>query len=184
MVAGISLSILSLVHIHSGNEISNKALPVITQIRISSPATPGVVAPYLVPKHGSFMGSLSIPALNRLLPIYQGTEDSQLSKGVGHFETSALPGEANNVVLSGHRDSVFTKFNRLKIGDNLIVATPDGIFTYQIFKFRIVKADDRTVIVPTPTAILTLTTCYPFIYIGSAPDRYIVSANLLNASPK
>lgn len=188
MMAGVSLSVLSLIHIHSQNSISNEILPVITPIRYtanntttsSATSSPTINRQYIIPKRNSFMGTLSIPVLKKILPIYQGTNDSQLAKGVGHFEGSVLPGQNNNSVLSGHRDSVFSQFGKLKIGDKLIVETADGVFTYQIFQFRIVKADDRTVIVPTPTAILTLTTCYPFFYIGSAPERYIVSAKLIS----
>lgn len=135
-------------------------------------------------KSGDFVGSISIPALRTKLPIYEGTEDSQLKKGVGHYEGSVLPGLADNSVLAGHRDSVFSQLGKLKLGDLLIVDTSAGTFTYQVSRFRIVVADDRTVIVPTETAVLTLSTCYPFRYLGNAPKRYIVSADLVaKASP-
>lgn len=186
ILVGISLSVVSLVNIHSQNSISNQVFPTIIPVSytVASGSASGSPAPvvkqFLIPKRNSFMGTLSIPVLNRTLPIYQGTKDSQLDKGVGHYEDSVLPGENNNSVLSGHRGSVFSKFDKLKIGNKLIVKTADGVFTYKIFQFRIVKADDRTVIVPTPSAILTLTTCYPFRYIGNAPERYIVSAKLIS----
>jgi sortase A len=134
-------------------------------------------------KRGDFIGKIMIPALNQTLPIYEGTEDSQLKMGIGHYEKSVLPGVADNSVLAGHRDSVFSKLGKLKIGELLIVDTQAGKFTYKISGFRIVKADDRTVIVPTKTAVLTLSTCYPFRFIGNAPKRYIVSANLIPESP-
>jgi sortase A len=81
-------------------------------------------------------------------------------------------------VIAGHRDSVFAQFGSLKRGDEIVIKTGYGEFTYLINSFRIVKANDRTVIVPTPTATLTLSTCYPFHYVGSAPERFIVSAKL------
>ena len=102
-----------------------------------------------------------------------------LKKGIGHFIQSVLPGEEDNCVLSGHRDTVFTKLGKLKIGDQLIVQTSAGTFTYEIKLIRIVDKDDKTVIVPTDHAVLTLTTCYPFLFIGSAPNRYILSADLI-----
>ena len=149
---------------------STSTLPVLTE------------ALYTVyPEEGDNIGSLTIPALQRKLPIIQGTGEKELKEGVGHFTQSVLPGEADNSVLSGHRDTVFSKLDSVKIGDQLIVETSAGIFTYEVKSTRIVHADDRTVIVPTDHAVLTLTTCYPFYAIGNAPDRYIVSADLINS---
>lgn len=132
---------------------------------------------------GDYIGKITIPDLKETLPIYQGTETAQLKMGIGHFEKSVLPGVSDNSVLSGHRDSVFSQLGKLKIGEFVIVETVAGKFTYKISGFRIVGANDRTVIVPTKTAVLTLTTCYPFHYIGSAPKRFIVSADLVLPSP-
>lgn len=131
------------------------------------------------PAEGDNIGSLTIPALNQQLPIFQGTGEKELEKGIGHFAQSVLPGEEDNCVLSGHRDTVFSEMGNLKIGDSLIVQTSAGTFTYEMTGTRIVHKDDKTVIVPTDHAVLTLTTCYPFDYIGHAPDRYIVSAGLV-----
>ncbi|MDA3846906.1 MAG: class D sortase [Vallitaleaceae bacterium] len=126
------------------------------------------------------IGILSIPVLDRELPIVEGTDVEALKLGVGHFSGSVLPGENDNCVLSGHRDTVFTELDELELGDQLIVITTEGTFVYEIKDIRIVDKDDKTVIVPTDHAVLTLTTCYPFNYIGNAPDRYIVSADLIN----
>jgi len=134
------------------------------------------------PKDGDNIGSLTIPALNRKLPIIQGTGDNELKKGVGHFLQSVLPGQKDNCVLSGHRDTVFRQLGDLKIGDQLIVQTAAGIFTYAVKSTRIVHEDDKTVIVPMDHAVLTITTCYPFNFIGNAPDRYIVSAALIKTN--
>lgn len=125
------------------------------------------------------IGSLIIPALKQEFPIIQGTGEKELEKGVGHFLQSVLPGEEDNCVLSGHRDTIFSKLGELKIGDLLIVQTSAGIFTYEVDGTRIVLADDRTVIVPTDNAVLTMTTCYPFNYLEDPLERYIVSAILI-----
>ncbi|MHB8064400.1 MAG: sortase, partial [Ruminiclostridium sp.] len=77
----------------------------------------------LYPAEGDNIGSLSIPVLKQELPIIQGTGADELKKGVGHFTQSVLPGEEDNCVLSGHRDTVFGKLDKLKIGDQLIVQT-------------------------------------------------------------
>ncbi|ALC88759.1 sortase [Bacillus sp. FJAT-18017] len=132
------------------------------------------------PEIGENMGSLYIPKLDATLPIFHGTDEDELEKGVGHFAGSVLPGEKDNSVLSGHRDTVFRKLGEVGVGDQLVVTTEAGTFTYKVKKVRIVDADDRTVIVPKPRAMLTVTTCYPFNFIGDAPDRYILQAYLIN----
>ena len=129
------------------------------------------------PSEGDTLGSLSIPALGQTLPIIEGTRDSDLKKGVGHFAQSVQPGQSDNCVLSGHRDTVFSELGKLKVGDRFVVQTATGTYTYAIKRIRIVHANDRTVIVPTKHAVLTVTTCYPFEYVGSAPDRYVLVAD-------
>jgi len=136
-----------------------------------------VYSPY--PKIGDVIGTVSLPSLKEKLPIIEGTGDAELKRGVGHYVRSVLPGISDNSVLAGHRDSVFSQLGKLALGDPIIVRTAAGQFTYMVTKFRIVMADDRTVIVPTSYAVLTLSTCYPFRYIGNAPKRYIVTADLV-----
>lgn len=145
---------------------------------LSLPASVKTLYP-VYPVEGDNIGSLTIPALNQKLVILQGTGVKELKKGVGHFAQSVLPGEEDNCVLSGHRETVFSQLGNLKIGDRLIVATSAGTFTYKVNSTRIVHEDDKTVIVPTDNAVLTLTTCYPFNTPGYFPDRYIVSADLV-----
>jgi sortase A len=135
------------------------------------------------PREGELLGSLSIPALKQTLPIVEGTRTNDLKKGVGHFAKSVMPGGVDNCVLSGHRDTVFTRLGELKTGDLFVVQTAAGVFTYQVNRIRIVHANDKTVIVPTDHAVLTVTTCYPFRYVGSAPDRYILSADMVTSQP-
>ncbi|NHN30157.1 class D sortase [Paenibacillus sp. S3N08] len=133
------------------------------------------------PTEGEHIGNLTIPAIDQIIPIFHGTDEDELKRGIGHFARSVMPGENDNSVLSGHRDTVFRKLGKLKIKDQLIVQTSAGIFTYEINKFQIVDKDDTTIIVPTDHAVLTVTTCYPFEYIGDAPNRYILTADLINS---
>ncbi len=147
----------------------------------TDPAKPSSTLFSVNPNEGDYIGSLVIPVLQQELPIIEGTGDNELAKGVGHFLQSAMPGEEDNCVLSGHRDTVFSKLDRLEAGDQVIVQTVAGTCTYEIRNIRIVDKDDRTVIVPADKAILTLTTCYPFYYIGSAPERYILTADLISS---
>jgi sortase A len=132
------------------------------------------------PNKGDLVGNLYIPKLDANLPIFYGTDEDELEKGVGHFTGSVLPGEHDNSVLSGHRDTVFRRLGEVGKNDLLIVTTSAGEFTYKVRQVRIVDEDDRTVIVPKPLPTLTLSTCYPFDFIGAAPDRYILVANLVN----
>lgn len=130
------------------------------------------------PTIGEEIGELYIPKLGATLPIYHGTDEDELARGVGHFAGSVLPGENDNSVLSGHNDTVFRKLGEVGEGDQLIVRTSAGEFTYIVNKVRIVDEDDRTVIVPKPRATLTVSTCYPFDYLASATERYILVAYL------
>ena len=136
------------------------------------------------PKVGEQMGELRIPKLDAALPIYHGTNEDELEKGVGHFADSVLPGEKDNSVLSGHRDTVFSKLGEVGKGDLLVVETTAGTFTYKVRKVRIVDKDDRSVIVSMPRATLTVSTCYPFTFVGAAPERYVLVAYLVKSEKK
>lgn len=133
------------------------------------------------PVLGQQIGILSIPSIDRIVPIIQGTGTAQLKKGAGHFTESALPGEMDNTVLSGHRETAFRGIGAVQIGDLVITETSAGKFTYQVEGTRIVDQNDLTVIVQSDSAILTLTTCYPFNTPGYSPQRYIVSATLISS---
>jgi sortase A len=133
------------------------------------------------PEQGENIGELIIPKLDAALPIIHGTDEEELEKGVGHFAGSVLPGMDDNSVLSGHRDTVFRRLGEVGKGDLLIVKTAAGKFTYKVRQVRIVDEDDRTVIVPKPKATLTVSTCYPFDFVGYAPERYILVANLISS---
>jgi sortase A len=135
------------------------------------------------PVVGQVIGTLSIPRIKSTLPIIEGTSDQELKRGVGHYVGSVLPGFSDNSVLAGHRDSVFRRLGEVKIGDLITVKNDYGTFVYEVHKIRIVKANDRTVIVPTKDAVLTLSTCYPFRFIGNAPKRYVVQAGLVIGEP-
>ncbi|MBP1914454.1 sortase A [Lederbergia galactosidilyticus] len=127
---------------------------------------------------GDVIGILKIPSLDRELPIIAGVEEEDLERGVGHYTGTSYPGQESQVVLSGHRDTVFRQFGELEIGDSFIVEMPYGSFEYTIRNSEIVPEDDLTVINPDDyqEEMLTVTTCYPFHYIGNAPDRYILYA--------
>lgn len=130
------------------------------------------------PSAGNRIGTITLPTLKLSWPIFQGTTDAELAKGVGHYAKSVLPGQNDNSVLSGHRTTVFNKLGQLKRGQLILVKTSAGTFTYKVRATRIVLKTDRTVIVPTPGAVLTLTTCYPFNNLGATTHAYVVLADL------
>ncbi|MDQ0227831.1 class D sortase [Metabacillus niabensis] len=130
---------------------------------------------------GEKISTLLIPKLEQKYSVYWGTDEDVLKQGVGMFvsELTTAPDGGGHTVISGHRDTVFYRLDELKEGDYLNVEYKDVIYTYQISNIFITDADDRSVIVKKDSPTLTLTTCYPFNYVGHAPDRYIIQADLI-----
>lgn len=173
-IGGVSTGV-ALVQIYQMNDFQKSII--IESAKLNAPGSTQLK--YEPVKLGEVIGIITIPKLSAVYPIVQGTDDKDLKKGVGHYVNSVMPGAKDNSVLAGHRDSVFAKLGQLRHGDEVIIKTSSGTFRYVVSRTRIVLANDRTVIVPTPTATLTLSTCYPFYYIGNAPKRFIVSADLV-----
>ncbi|MEC1471818.1 class D sortase [Bacillus haynesii] len=127
------------------------------------------------PKFGEAAGILEIPKINAELPIVEGTDADDLEKGVGHYKGSYYPNDNGQIVLSGHRDTVFRRTGELKRGDQLKILLPYGSFSYEIENTKIVDKNDTSIItLQHDKEELILTTCYPFSYIGNAPKRYII----------
>ncbi len=132
------------------------------------------------PANGEAAGILHIPRLGAQLPIVEGTSPDDLEKGVGHYKDSYYPKQNGQIVLSGHRDTVFRRTGELEIGDKLKIELPYGSFEYEITHTKIVDQDDTSIItLQHEKEELLLTTCYPFSYVGNAPERYIMYAKPL-----
>lgn len=129
---------------------------------------------------GEDVATLKIPKLNKQFTTYWGTDENTLQEGVGMYvsEWTVTPEEMGNVVLSGHRDTVFTGLDQLEDGDKLELVYQGETYEYRIRKSWVTDPEDRSVIVDKDESVLTLTTCYPFDFIGNAPERYIVEAVL------
>jgi sortase A len=126
---------------------------------------------------GDVVGILDIPALNKELPIIEGTEEEELEKGIGHYSSTKLPNQRDRIFLAGHRDTVFKHIGELQEGDKLMMEMKNGTFTYEIFETFIVDETNISVLESTsPDEILTLSTCYPFEYLSSTEERYIINA--------
>ncbi|MBN6886175.1 sortase A [Cytobacillus horneckiae] len=127
------------------------------------------------PEIGEVVGVLAIPKLEAELPIIEGADPDELEKGVGHYRGSFYPDENGQIVLSGHRDTVFRGVGELAIGDILEVQVPYGTYQYKITHTKIVDKDDTSIItLQDSEEELVVTTCYPFSFIGDAPERYIM----------
>lgn len=144
-------------------------------------AQPQIPASQVQHEAGEHVANLIIPTIKKKYSVYWGADEDVLKKGVGMFvsDLTTTPSGNGHTVLSGHRDTVFTELGALQEGDQLLVEYENHTYTYKIKKTWITDADDRTVIVKKSKPVLTLTTCYPFEYIGHAPDRYIIQAELI-----
>lgn len=128
------------------------------------------------------MAVLRIPKIRLEVAVLPGTDDRTLDRGVGHIEDTALPGADGNSGLAGHRDGFFRGLKDIAVGDAIELETTQGSEAYVVERAWIVNPDDVSVLDPTPEKSLTLVTCYPFYFVGSAPQRFIVRA--VRADPK
>jgi sortase A len=119
---------------------------------------------------------LRVPRLKIDVPVLEGTDDLTLNRGAGWIEGTARPGERGNVGLSAHRDGFFRALKDIAVGDEIDLETPEEAGRYTVSWTKIVNPDDVSVLDDTPGPAITLVTCYPFYFIGSAPQRFIVRA--------
>ena len=125
---------------------------------------------------GSLVGRLEIPRLGFSAVVLEGSDSKTLRVAVGRVPETAEPGQEGNVVLGGHRDTFFRPLRGIRDGDQITLVTPEGRYQYVVDWTRIVKPSDTSSLLPTRQPALTLVTCYPFHYIGAAPERFIVRA--------
>jgi sortase A len=126
---------------------------------------------------------LRMPRLKIDVPVLEGTDDLTLNRGAGWIEGTARPGEPGNVGLSAHRDGFFRALKDVAAGDELVLETPRATTRYAVTWTKIVDPDDVSVLDETDGPAVTLVTCYPFYFVGSAPQRLIVRATPLTAAP-
>ena len=119
---------------------------------------------------------LRIARIHLVVPVLEGTSDVTLNRGVGHIEETAMPGTSGNSGIAGHRDGFFRSLKDVALGDTIELETLQEKQIYRIDRAWIVNPEDVSVLDPTPEQSITLVTCYPFYFVGSAPQRYIVRA--------
>ncbi len=132
------------------------------------------------PKPESVLGRIEIPRLGVRAMILAGTSDRALRRAVGYIEGTALPGEGGNTGLAGHRDTFFRPLRDIRKKDIIRVRTLGSMFEYIVENIQIVGPKDIKVLKPDGRPLLTLVTCYPFNYVGSAPKRFIVRARQID----
>jgi len=143
--------------------------------------TPPKPAP---PVRGAWLARIEAPEVRLAATVLEGSDDKTLDRGAGHIEDTAMPGEEGNIGIAGHRDTVFRPVRKLHVGDEIHLATRDHTYHYRVAKTLIVKPEDVYVLDPGPRPLLTLVTCYPFEFLGHAPKRYIVQAELVDTEAR
>jgi len=132
------------------------------------------------PARGGALGRLRVPRLGIDVVVAEGTDSRTLSLGPGHLEGSALPGQRDNCIIAGHRDGPFGRLRGAKPGDRVEIFDDAGVTSYRVDSVDVVDKRDTRVLAPSTTPLLTLVTCYPFHYVGHAPQRFIVRATLVD----
>jgi len=119
---------------------------------------------------------LHIPAIKLSVPVLPGTDTISLNRGVGNISGTTAPGGVGNIGIAGHRDGFFRGLKDLQIGDRIRLETLSGEFSYVIQDLMVVEPHEVEVLDPKDTPTLTLVTCYPFYFVGPAPQRFVVVA--------
>jgi sortase A len=128
-------------------------------------------------RRGGLVGMLDVPRLQLSTPVIEGDDNVTLKRAVGHLPDTPMPWDGGNSAIAGHRDGLFRPLKDVKVGDEIRFRTTRDELRYRVTKTAIVTPDDLSVLAPqSDPATLTLITCYPFYYVGSAPKRFVVHA--------
>jgi sortase A len=122
------------------------------------------------------IGRMEVERLGVSVVVMEGTSNKTLRRAVGHIAGTGLPGQPGNVGIAGHRDTFFRPLRNIQADDIITLTTPRGMYRYRVEFTKVVSPDNVAVLDPDEKEILTLVTCYPFYYVGSAPERFIVRA--------
>ena len=134
------------------------------------------------PKRGMPIAVLVIPAIHLKVPVFDGADASTLDHGVGRISGTSHPGQKGNIAIAGHRDTYFRGLKHLKSGDRIDLKLHGITEAYVVDRMQIVSPQDVGVLRATETPTVTLVTCYPFNFVGSAPKRFVVTAHLMRDS--
>jgi sortase A len=126
----------------------------------------------------ALVGRIEVPRIKLSAVAREGVDVRTLRGSVGHVPGTSLPGGTGNAAFAAHRDTFFSPLKFIRAGDQVVITTPDGVHRYAVTGTRVVDPSDVSVLQPLAGRHLTLITCYPFDYVGSAPKRFIVQAEL------
>jgi sortase A len=129
-----------------------------------------------VAKEGDVLGRIEIPRLGMTVAILEGTTAQTLRLGVGHIEGTAQPGEPGNIGIAGHRDTYFRALKDIRTSDEIRIQTATGLSRYEVDWVQITAPGDGGILTNSAGSSITLVTCYPFHFIGAAPERFVVHA--------
>jgi sortase A len=139
--------------------------------------TAPVSPPAPVDDTGQPVGLLEIPRVGLSAPVLVGDDEKTLRAAAGLLPDTPRPWQDGNTAVAGHRDGDFALLRLVRKGDRIRMTTPRGNFEYEVVSTRVVQPTDLSVLAPGPTASLTLITCYPFFFVGAAPERFVVRAD-------
>ena len=122
------------------------------------------------------VGRMAIPRLGISVVVAEGTEEATLRRAAGHILGTGLPGRSGNVGIAGHRDTLFRPLRNIRQDDVIMLTTLQGEYRYRVVSTKVVSPYEVAVLNPDGNEVLTLVTCYPFYFVGPAPDRFIVRA--------
>jgi sortase A len=128
----------------------------------------------------TLLGRIEISSIGLSAMILEGTDARTLRRAVGHIPGTPLPGQQGNVSITGHRDTFFRPLRNIRKDDEIRLTTLSGSYRYGVDSIKIVEPEDTKVLDKSDDAILTLVTCYPFYFVGSAPKRFIVRAHRIS----
>jgi sortase A len=129
------------------------------------------------------IGRLEIPRLRIEAMVAEGTDAKTLDRAIGHVRETALPGKPGNVGLAGHRDTFLRGLGDVRADDVIRIVTAERTYTYEVQWTKVVEPDRVDTLDPTAKPSLTLVTCYPFAYVGRAPQRFLVRARQVDSDP-
>ena len=130
-----------------------------------------------VPEVGSPLGLIEIGTIGLEVMILEGTDDGVLRRAVGHIPGTSLPGQPGNIAIAGHRDTFFRPLRKIRKNDEITLTTLNGTYRYRVDSTQVIEPENTGVLDNSDDAVLTLVTCYPFYFVGSAPKRFIVRAH-------
>jgi len=122
------------------------------------------------------LGIFVIEKLNIRVPVYNGTNEYYLNRGVGRVKGMAKMDEVGNLAIAGHRDGFFRSLKDIQLGDDIEIQTTRGVESYEVSSITVIPKSDVSILEPSTEKTLTIITCYPFYFVGHAPKRYIVKA--------